>query len=234
MNQSSFFKYAATKLKTSRQSSILIDDSGWIITSPLDVANEFNKYFAFVFTVDDGNLPDFPVRVNKELNSIRFDVLSLSKVLKKLKPSLFFGLDNIPNVFLRRTERSITWPLSILFERSLSANYIPALWKMAKVVPLHKKGSTISPANYRPISLVSSISEVMERVIIDQVQIFLQDNNLITHAQYGFQSGSSTVTQLIECHTEWVTSQNNGEATDVIYLDNTNAFASVIHSFATA
>ena len=80
MNQSSFFKYAATKLKTSRQSSILIDDSGWIITSPLDVANEFNKYFAFVFTVDDGNLPDFPVRVNKELNSIRFDVLSLSKV----------------------------------------------------------------------------------------------------------------------------------------------------------
>ena len=64
-NQSSFFKYAATKLKTSRQSSILIDDSGRVITFPLDVANEFNKYFASVFTVDDGNLPDFPVRVNR-------------------------------------------------------------------------------------------------------------------------------------------------------------------------
>ena len=63
----------------------------------------------------------------------------------------------------------------------------------------------------------------MERVIIDQVQIFLQDNNLITHAQYGFQCGSSTVTQLIEYHTEWVTSQNNGEATDVIYLDYAKA-----------
>ena len=70
----------------------------------------------------------------------------------------------------------------------------------------------------------------MERVIIDQVQIFLQDNNLITHAQYGFQSGSSTVTQLIECHTEWMTNQNNGEATDVIYLDYAKAFDSVIHS----
>ena len=70
----------------------------------------------------------------------------------------------------------------------------------------------------------------MERVIIDQVQIFLQDNNLITHAQYGFQSGSFTVTQLIECHTEWVTSQNNGEATDAIYLDYAKAFDSVIHS----
>ena len=70
----------------------------------------------------------------------------------------------------------------------------------------------------------------MERVIIDQVQIFLQDNNLITHAQYGFQSGSSTVTQLIECHNEWVTSQNSGEATDVIYLDYAKAFDSVIHS----
>ena len=63
MNQSSFFKYAATKL-TSRQSSILIDDSGRVLTSPLNVVNEFNKYFASVFTVDDGNLSDFSVRVN--------------------------------------------------------------------------------------------------------------------------------------------------------------------------
>ena len=60
MNQSSFFKYAATKLKTSRQSSILFNDSGRVITSSSNVANEFNKYFTSAFTVDDGNLPDFP------------------------------------------------------------------------------------------------------------------------------------------------------------------------------
>ena len=94
---------------------------------------------------------------------------------------------------------------------------------------LHKK-DYIS-CNYRPISLVYYISKVMERIIINQVQIFLQDNNFITYAQYGFQNGSSTVTQLnIECHTEWVTSQNNGEVTDVIYLDYAKAFDSVIHS----
>ena len=58
----------------------------------------------------------------------------------------------------------------------------------------------------------------------------MQDNNLITHAQYGFQSGSSTVTQLIDCHTEWVASQNNGDATGVIYLDYAKAFDNVIHS----
>ena len=161
MNQSSFFKYAATKLKTSRQSSILIDNSGRVITFPLDVASEFNKYFTSVFTVDDSNLPDFPVRVNKQLNSIRFNVLSISKVLKNLKQSVSFDLDNILNVFLRRTERSIKWPLSILFARSLSANYIPALWKVAKIAPMQKKGSTTSPANYRPISFVSCISKVM-------------------------------------------------------------------------
>jgi len=70
----------------------------------------------------------------------------------------------------------------------------------------------------------------MERVIIDQAQTFLQDNNLITHAQLGFQNDSSTITQFIEYHTEWVTSQNNDEATDVIYLDYAKAFDSVIHS----
>ena len=200
------------------------------ITSPSGVVSEFNKYFTSIFTVDNGNLSDFPVRVNKELNSIRFNVLSISKVLKNLKPSVSFGLDNLPNVFLRRTERFITWPLSILFECSLSVNYVLALWKMVKVVLLHKKGSNKSFANYRPISLVSCISKAIEHVIIGQVQSFLQDNNLIIQAQYNFQSGSSIVTQLIECHTEWVTSQKNGEATDVIYLDYAKAFHSVIHS----
>ena len=204
--------------------------AGSSLLPSLDLANEFNKYFAFLFTVDDGNLPDFLVQVYKELNSIRFDVLCISKVLKNLIPSVSFGLGNISTVFLRRTERSITWPLSILFERSFSANYIPALWKMTKVVPQHKKGSTTSPASYRPISLVSCISKVMERVIIDQVQIFLQDNNLTTHAQYGLQNGSSKVTQLNEYHSEWVTSHNNGEATEVIYIDYAKAFDSVIHS----
>lgn len=84
--------------------------------------------------------------------------------------------------------------------------------------------------NYRPISLSFTICKVMERIIVNQIQSFLHSNNLITSAQYGFRKGSSTIIQLIKCHSELVETQNNGKATDVIYLDLAKAFDSVSHS----
>lgn len=87
-----------------------------------------------------------------------------------------------------------------------------------------------SCANYRPILLTSTICKVMERIIVNQIQSFLHSNNLITSAQYGFRKGSSSIIQLIECHSELVKTQNSGKATDVIYLDLAKAFDSVSHS----
>jgi hypothetical protein len=229
MSQSTFFKYTKARLKNNHRTAVLMNNSGEIISNPIDVANEFNKYFVSTFTSDNNILPRFPPRCHDELNTILFDVLSVSNVIKKLKPSLSFGVDSIPNIFLRKTVTSITLPLSILFERSMSANYIPPVWKMAKIIPLHKKGSTIEVSNYRPISLVSSISKVMERVNVNQTLGFLKVHSLITPVQYGFQQRSSTITQLIECHSDWIATQNRGDSTDVIYLDYAKAFDSVIH-----
>jgi len=229
MNQSTFFKYAKSRLKKKHDPMVLLHE-GNIISSPIDVANLFNVYFASTFTPDNHFLPDFPLRCNEELNTILFDILSISKVIKQLKPSSSFGMDNIPNIFLKKSVTSITLPLSFLFERSMSSNYIPPIWKAAKIIPILKKGSSTDASNYRPISLISSISKVMERVIVNQMLDFLHAHQLITPAQYGFQHGSSTIIQLIECHSAWLTSQNKGDATDVIYLDYAKAFDSVIHA----
>ena len=124
----------------------------------------------------------------------------------------------------------ITAPLCCLFERSLADNYLPEIWKAAKVIPIHKKGSTNSAANFRPISLVSSISKVMERVIVNQLTSFLAARNLITSSQFGFQQRSSTGIQLIDSHCNWLLNQNSYTPTDVIYLDYAKAFDSVSHS----
>jgi hypothetical protein len=102
LNHSSFYTYVKARLKTSRHNSVLIDASGKLISSPVDVANEFNRYFASVFTIDDNTLPDFPSRCDNDFNTVLFDVLSVSNAIKKLKPTFSSGLDNIPNVFLKK------------------------------------------------------------------------------------------------------------------------------------
>ena len=76
------------------------------------------------------------------------------------------------------------------------------------IIPIHKKGPSTFAANFRPISLVSSISKLMERVIVSKITIFLTARNLISPAQFGFQARSSTVIQLIDSHNGWLSSQN--------------------------
>jgi hypothetical protein len=70
----------------------------------------------------------------------------------------------------------------------------------------------------------------MERIISDQMWIYLQQNNLISNNQYGFRKGRSTSVQLLESYNDWVNNQNSGFSTDVIYLDFCKAFDSVVHS----
>ena len=230
VNSSAFYRHIGSLLKSSHRGTVLINNAGEILSNTYDVANEFNNYFASVFTHDNGTLPPFPSRCNDDLSQVFFDVLAVSSVIKNLKASTACSFDNIPNVFLVKTVLQITAPLCCLFERSLANNYLPEIWKAAKVIPIHKKGSTNSAANFRPISLVSSISKVMERVIVNQLTSFLAARNLITSSQFGFQQRSSTGIQLIDSHCNWLLNQNSYTPTDVIYLDYAKAFDSVSHS----
>ena len=75
---------------------------------------------------------------------------------------------------------------------------MPDNWKIAMIVPIHIKVPSISAANFRPISFVSSTSKLMERVIVSQMTSFLTAHNIISPAQFGFQAHSSTVIQLID------------------------------------
>ena len=70
----------------------------------------------------------------------------------------------------------------------------------------------------------------MERIISDQLLVYLNTHELISPHQYGFQKSSSTVTQLLDCQNDWVKAQNDGDSVDIIYLDYAKAFDSVVHN----
>ena len=96
-----------------------------------------------------------------------------------------------------------------MFTQFLSVSYVPDDWKTAIIVPVYKKGPTTNVTNYRPISLTSVASQIMERVISVQMISFLLQNNVINTAQHGFLQGLSTTSNLLETLNDWTVAIHN-------------------------
>ena len=104
----------------------------------------------------------------------------------------------------------------------------PASWKRAHVTPVYKKGDKSDPNNYRPVSLLSVCSKVIERVACDQLLSHVLP--AISPAQHGFLAGRSCDTNLACLAAQLWGSIAAGLQTDVIYTDYSSAFTSVNHS----
>ena len=91
------------------------------------------------------------------------------------------------------------------------------------------KGSKKLPENYRPISLTSVVSKIMESLIRDEMDSYMKQNNLFNKNQYGFRKGRSTTLQLLKVLDEITEQIDCGYEVDVIYTDFRRAFDSVSH-----
>jgi hypothetical protein len=98
---------------------------------------------------------------------------------------------------LKNLSRKALVFLTYLFNGCLKLSYFPTKWKHAKVISIPKPNKDHSdPSNVRPISLLSSISKVYERVILKRFNEFLSSHNLLPHHQFGFRAAHSAYHQL--------------------------------------
>ena len=97
-------------------------------------------------------------------------------------------------------------------------------WKMGQVVPIYKKGSRSDPSNYRPVSLTSVTSKVLESLVRDALLEHFAMTGLLTDCQHGFRPGRSCATQLLCTLEDWTRLMEEGEPVDVAYLDFRRAF----------
>ena len=96
---------------------------------------------------------------------IVFDHIQMSMLLRNINPNKAQGPDGINGRILKNCAATLSYPISKLFELSYSTGDIPDEWKLANVVPIHKKGSKSNVENYRPISLTSIIMKQFEKVV---------------------------------------------------------------------
>ncbi len=106
----------------------------------------------------------------------------------------------------------------------------PGTWKLSKVTALHKGGSTDNCNNYRPISILPTVSKVLERLVHQQCSSYLTLHGLLSEAQSGFRGGRSTGTCLIEFLDNIYRGIDGGGVCGAVFLDLAKAFDTVNHN----
>ena len=165
-----------------------------------------------------------------DLSDIDFNEDDIANAINNLKKNSAAGPDGIPAIFLLNTRDSIKLPLQLILRKSLDEGDMHDMFKLAYVTPVHKGGSKMNPANYRPVSLTSHIMKIFERVIKTPIIKHLESCALIRPNQHGFVSGRSTQTQLLQHYCDVYEAMEEGIRIDTVYLDFAKAFDKVDHN----
>ena len=137
------------------------------------------------------------------------------------------GPDNLGGQVLKSCAQSIALPLQLIFNLSFKSGSIPSEFKLAHIVPIHKKDDKNDIENYRPISLTFIVSKVFEKCARDE--LLIQCQHLIHDTQHDFHPLKSCATQLIPFSHDISLGLNSNNLIDVIYSDFSKAFDSVNH-----
>ena len=113
------------------------------------------------------------------------------KIIKSMKAKKSTGFDEISNRLIKEVQNQIKVPLMDIINSSLCSSTVPSSWKVAKIIPLHKGGDRTDMNNYRPISLLSALSKVLEKVVHHQTYNFVE-NKILTVSQFGFRKQRET------------------------------------------
>ena len=188
-------------------------------------ASIFNQYFHSVFTSSSYVLPPmtFPTP-NATLNNIDITEEDVFDALYSLDPSKASGPDGISQKIPKNFSTPLCSLLLYLFSQFLAQHTIPSEWRIHSITPIHKSGARDNISNYRPISLLSCTSKILECIIYNKIINFLT-NSVFNH-QFGFLKHCSSVQQLLLLNTIYNSALTHSP-TDVIYLDFKKAFDTV-------
>ena len=212
----------------------MVSTDGSIHTDDHSKTSLFNDYFTSVQSLpsDPTNLhldDTEPDEHGPHLDDITATTKDVKDLLSILNVNKAYGPDNIGPKLLKEAAPSITATLVRLFNMSLSKGIFPSAWKLANVVPIYKKAEEFFTSNYRPISLLSTIAKVFERVVFKYLFNYFRDHFMISIWQSGFLPGTSTVTQLIEIYDQFCKAVSSGKDIRVVFLDISKAFDRVWH-----
>ena len=178
----------------------------------------------------DKSFLDFtPNRLSK---SIFLNPVSENEVIHvclSLNNSNSTGIDDRNTTVIKKIIYTISSPLTYIFNLSLATGKVPSKLKIAKVIPLFKKGDCQSVANYRPISILPCFSKILEKCVHKRIDNFLSLNNLLCTNQFGLRPNHGTVHALIDLTDRIINSPTESKHVMGVCIDLSKAFDTLDH-----
>ncbi|XP_055371582.1 uncharacterized protein LOC129605695 [Condylostylus longicornis] len=222
--------------------NIVLEDESVILSNPSEVSNCFSKHFNSVgknLCIDSSEILDrnwvssdiIPETYGRESFFFEpFTASEIHKLIVGLKSSNSKSSDLLSSNVLKEISFLIVDVLCHIFNSSVYTGNFPNDLKTAVVIPLFKKGNTLDPGNYRPISILSPLSKVFEKAMKHRILNFLNKTNFFSNNQFGFRKGKCTEDALLKFCTEICDGLNAGNTCAAIFIDIAKAFDTVQHS----
>ena len=225
------------KNKNTSINNLKIDNNK--INDPVKIANTLNDFFSNIgpelaskFQDRDNNSFMRFMGESSQQSMCMYETNpdEVQKLITKLKIKKSSGFDELSAKFLNICAPYISEPLANIFNSSIINGVYPDLLKIARVTPIYKKGAKSDPSNYRPISVLSQVNKVFEKILHNRLYKYLSKFNILYEYQFGFREGHSTTQALVEITDKIKCAIDNKKLTCGIFIDLTKAFDTVDHN----
>lgn len=218
--------------KTTKPIQCLINEQDTILITDKEISCELANYYEKQFTPvgaitqDENSAPKSTNYNNILTHTTPKEVKNVIRTSANRKTP---GVDKITNRMLKNLPTKWIVHITNIFNAALRLKYFPTPWKQAIIAPIPKEPDINRASDTRPISLLSSLSKIFERIVLSRLKGYLDEREFLTPDQFGFRQGHSTVNQLQNIIEFIQERRNNSEGVGAVLIDFSKAFDKVNH-----
>lgn len=208
---------------------------GEVLTETKCVANEFVKTFTEMGKILANNInkdPNFSPERTQSRQSfflLPTDKIEIKNIISNLKNNKSTGVDLIKAETLKAISKYITDPFVFIINKCMEVGLWPSAFKLSVITPIHKNGDKSQVQNYRPISQITTLAKIFEKVLKVRLNSYLKKFNILSDKQYGFKEGVSTQDAIIDLTTNIYLALDGGNPCLCTFIDLSKAFDTVSH-----
>lgn len=211
----------------------LMDSFEGIFNNEKHLLDGFSKFFSESCQIASSNeFVDHGLIKNNTSSIFMYpsDAIEVQGWIRDLKNVKSVGEDEIPVCLLKKVSTLIANPLCHIANTMMLTGIYPENLKITLIKPIYKKGDRTNMNNYRPISLLSNIGKILEKIILNRMFAFFEKHHLLTEAQNGFRKGRSAMRAVYQLLSHIMDTLNTGQCTAAVCLDLSKAFDRVNHN----